>query len=179
MSPGGLLGTLDRPTQMMDSREQLQALAQRKGFCGRPGCSSRLRDSSTQRLAGGAILRAAAEAAAEARVLPAPAECGSCISGSGCGSSASHLISDSARPRAAKHADASDVGDAHAREREEDVILRGHTQQVENTKHLERKGMTSGDELQPLFQRWSSFSSCGQRASSGPLATPGGPRGHT
>lgn len=147
MSPGGLRGTLDRPTQMMDSREQLQALAQRKGFCGRPGCSSRLRDTSSQRLAGGAILRAAeaaeaAEAEAEARLLPAPAECGSCISGSGCGSSASHFISDSARPRAAKHADASAVGDAHAREREETSSCADKLRQVENTKHPERKGIT-------------------------------------
>lgn len=160
MSPGGLLGTLDRPTQMIDSREQLQALAQRKGFCGRPGCSSRLRDSSTQRLAGGAILRAAAaEAEAEARVLPAPAECGSCISGSGCGSSASHFISDSARPRAAKHADATSAtrtpGSARRRHPARTHSAGGkHETSGEKRTHIRRRGAAFISTLEHFLKAW-------------------------
>lgn len=41
---------------MMDSLEQLHALPQRGGFCRRPGCDSRHRDTRTQRLTAGTIL---------------------------------------------------------------------------------------------------------------------------
>lgn len=56
MSLGVPLGTLDTPTQMMDSLEQLHALAQRNGFCRCPGWDSRHRDSRTQRLTAATIL---------------------------------------------------------------------------------------------------------------------------
>lgn len=59
----------------------------------------------------------AVRACAAARIHPAPAECGSDISASGCGSSASGFISYSsadARSGAAKHAKAADVSAAHA-----------------------------------------------------------------
>lgn len=56
MSLGVLLGTLEMPTQMMDSLEQLHALAQRKGFCRSPGRDSRHRDTRTQRLTAATIL---------------------------------------------------------------------------------------------------------------------------
>lgn len=56
MSLGMLLGTLEMPTQMMDSLEQLHALAQRNGFCRCPGRDSRHRATRTQRLTAATIL---------------------------------------------------------------------------------------------------------------------------